>query len=95
MVSLSLCTLTDSFLGCIFKKNAVRECLCITLVPALVRGQAGLHCMKLFTTKQNKKFASILLQHQWRVGECCGMLHARKDGIFGQERLERPLEGQF
>lgn len=65
-----------------FKKNAVRECLCVTLVPALVRGQAGLHGKRLFTTKQSKKFASIPLQHQWRVGECCGVLHARKNKAF-------------
>ena len=31
---------------------------------------------------QSKKFASIPLQHQWRVGESYGRLYVRKDVAF-------------
>lgn len=60
-------TLTHSCFGCIFKKNAVPECLCITLVAALVRGPAGLHSMRRFLTQSKTK--SLPAFHRSTNGE--------------------------
>lgn len=99
VVSLSLCTLTDTIS---FKKPPpILEWLCMPVVQALVRGQAGLHSGKLSKIKQRTKNKNHCQHSAAATMASCGVpwqaavcRRGRTEHFWTGTELERPLEGQ-